>query len=250
MALFGFLKKKGVPGELPDLAMDEIEDRLKDADSFKNQQGAAANGQAQKQGAIPQPPTSQDKSKSDSKDKVPAVPPSGDASQSQIPSGGSGDNESMSEEDQDAEEIKKALDESNTGDTNNKSFFDELQKNISEEIADPDKIGDWYENKFASKDILAEMRNYWERKKINSMMQVLGKNFKERINEKTGKLQDLEKEWQEIYFQLIEKEEEIREEEAELKEDLSEFVELCRKRKKSISHNGQRKTKEKAAGKR
>lgn len=242
MALFGFLKKKGVPGELPDLAMDEIEDRLKDADSFKNPQNDSDNGQKDsKQGGIPQPPQTTQSVKSDSKGKNSPTP----AQAGNTQAGDSGaTNESMSEEDQDAEEIKKALDESNEGDSNNKSFFDELQKNISEEIADPDKIGDWYENKFSSKDILAEMRNYWERKKINSMMQVLGKNFKERINEKTSKLQGLEKDWQEIYFQLIEKEEEIREEEAELKEDLSEFVELCRKRKKSISHNAQRKTKE------
>ena len=44
-------------------------------------------------------------------------------------------------------------------------------------------------------------------------------------------MQELEKEWQERYFDLIEKEEEIRDVEKELKKILGEFVEVCKKRK-------------------
>lgn len=113
-----------------------------------------------------------------------------------------------------------------------KSFFDDLEKNIHEELDDLDKLEDWYENKFMPQDVVSSMRNYWENQKNNSVLQILGKNFKERINEKTKLLQAKEKEWQNIYFDLIEKEEEIREEEEELKRILSEFVELCRRKKK------------------
>jgi hypothetical protein len=47
-------------------------------------------------------------------------------------------------------------------------------------------------------------------------------------------LQGLEKEWQDIYFDLIEKEEEIKDKEKELKKMLKEFIELCKKRKRKI----------------
>ncbi len=128
-----------------------------------------------------------------------------------------------------------------------KSFFDELEKHINEEIDDLDKLEDWYENKFMPQDIVSNMRNYWENQKTKSVLQVLGRNFKQRINEKTQELQSKEKEWQNIYFDLIEKEEEIKEEEEELKRILSEFVELCRRKKTKINlkNNEQKKEKKK-----
>ena len=42
--------------------------------------------------------------------------------------------------------------------------------------------------------------------------------------ERTEKLHKLEQEWQQIYFDLIAKEEEIRKEERELKGTVSEFI--------------------------
>ena len=47
--------------------------------------------------------------------------------------------------------------------------------------------------------------------------------------EKTDKLHHLEKDWQEIYLGLIKKEEEIRKEEKELKDSLSEFIGVYKK---------------------
>jgi len=112
-----------------------------------------------------------------------------------------------------------------------KGFFDELQNDFYKEIHDLDDLENWYEKKFLPQDVVSNMKNYWESQKSTSVLQVLGKNFKQRINEKTSNLQKFEKEWQNSYFDLIEKEEEIRKEEADLKKILSEFVEICKRKK-------------------
>jgi hypothetical protein len=111
-------------------------------------------------------------------------------------------------------------------------FFNKMQEDIHNEIANLNQLENWYKNKFLPQDVVSDMRNYWENQKSDSVIKVIGRNFKEKITEKTEKLQQLERDWQETYFQLIEKEEEIRKEEQELKKILSEFVELCKARKK------------------
>jgi len=126
-----------------------------------------------------------------------------------------------------------------------KSFFDELQKDITGELDNLERLEEWYEHKFLPQDIVSNMRRYWEGQKANSVLQILGKNFKDRINQKTAELQVLEKEWQNSYFDLIEKEEEIKEHEQDLKLILSEFVEVCKRKKRSLgeTNNEQKKTK-------
>lgn len=111
-------------------------------------------------------------------------------------------------------------------------FFNKLQEDINNEISNLNQLEKWYSNKFLPQDIVSDMRNYWEKQKSVSAISIMGRNFKEKITEKTEKLQQLEREWQATYFQLIEKEEEIRKEEQELKGILAEFVELCKSRKK------------------
>ena len=111
------------------------------------------------------------------------------------------------------------------------SFFDELQDNLLKEVDDLTKLEKWYKNKFLPGDVANEMRGYWENKKTDSIIKILGKNFQEKISGKISSLQNLEKEWQEIYFRLIEKEEKIKDKERELKKLLNEFIELCKKRK-------------------
>ena len=111
------------------------------------------------------------------------------------------------------------------------SFFTELQNNILKEIEDLNKLERWYNNKFLPADVVSEMRRYWESKKINPIIKIMQNGFREKIEEKIDSLQRLEKEWQEIYFNLIEKEEEIKDEERELKKILKEFIELCKRKK-------------------
>lgn len=211
MSLFGFLKNKKVPDELPDLATDElgkdvdrrleddkdiIEEHLKQESSF-----GGFGGKEEKDNLV------QTNKKKEA--------------------------DNISED----HESKKSR----------KSFFNDLEKHISSEIDDLDKLEDWYENKFLPQDVVGGMREYWESQKNNSVLEVLGKNFKQRINEKTKELQEREREWQNIYFDLVEKEEEIRDSEQELKSILAEFVEICKRKKKNFGKldNEQKKTKEK-----
>lgn len=113
-----------------------------------------------------------------------------------------------------------------------KSFFSDLQNNLVKEIGNLNKLESWYNNKFLPQDIVLEMREYWKNQQDPPLMQVLGRNFKEKITERLNKLQGLEREWQNTYFDLVEKEEEIREQERELKKIMAEFVEVCKKRTK------------------
>jgi hypothetical protein len=112
------------------------------------------------------------------------------------------------------------------------SFFNKLQEDINTEISNLNKLESWYNNKFLPQDIVTEMRNHWEKQKSSDPISFIGRNFREKIKQRTAKLQELEREWQSTYFQLVEKEEELRKEEHELKKLLAEFVDLCRARKK------------------
>jgi len=115
------------------------------------------------------------------------------------------------------------------------SFFNGLQDNLFKEVDNLNKLEKWYNNKFLPGDVVTEMRGYWENKKTGSILNILGKKFQEKISGRMATLQRLEKEWQDIYFDLIEKEEEIREHERELKKLLAEFVELCKRKDKESS---------------
>jgi len=130
-----------------------------------------------------------------------------------------------------AETVKPATEKIEKSEEEN-SFFNKLQGDLNNELTSLNKLENWYSNKFLPQDTVAEMKSYWEKQKEGSVIKIIGKNFKGKINEKTEKLQKLEKEWQGTYFQLIEKEEEIRKEEQELKKVLAEFVGLCKATKK------------------
>lgn len=109
-------------------------------------------------------------------------------------------------------------------------FFDKISDNINLELEDLKKLEKWYNEKFLPGDVVSGMRQYWESQAQDPVMGILGRDFKERISEKTANLQKLEKQWQEIYFSLMEKEEGIRKEEGELKSILKEFLDLCKKK--------------------
>jgi len=70
------------------------------------------------------------------------------------------------------------------------------------------------------------MREYWEKQQPEILLKNVSGDLKNKLMNKTNKLHKLEKEWQEVYFHLMEKEDLIRKEEKELKGDLSEFINL------------------------
>lgn len=110
------------------------------------------------------------------------------------------------------------------------SFFINLQENLNKEMDSLNKLEEWYNTQLLPKDTLSEMKNYWEKQKSNSMIQILGKDFQDKITKKISFLQELEKSWQDTYFDLVEKEEKIKEQERELKKMLAEFIGFCKKR--------------------
>jgi len=110
------------------------------------------------------------------------------------------------------------------------SFFDKVLEDINGEIADLGKLEQWYKEKFLPQDVVSNMRDYWEGNKADMIIKSFGSEYKEKIQEKIKMLQELEADWREIYFKLVKKEEEMKKEERVLKETLSEFVELCKRR--------------------
>jgi hypothetical protein len=50
-------------------------------------------------------------------------------------------------------------------------------------------------------------------------------------------LKDLEKEWQNTYFEMVEKEEKIREAELSLREILKEFTGMCETKREILEHH-------------
>jgi len=163
MALFKLFKKKNVPSELPDLISDDFEKKVVEKDVEKDADSISNH----------------------LKEEV--------KKESKV-------------EDKKEEVVEKSVEPSvvsNENVSSEKSFFRDLENNLNSEIEDLDKLESWYENKFVPQDVVSDMRSYWENQKTQSVLKILGKNFKERISTQTHNLQKLEGEWQNIYFDLI-----------------------------------------------
>lgn len=110
------------------------------------------------------------------------------------------------------------------------SFFNEMHEKIEKDIHNLDKLENWYNGKLMPQDTIEEMKDYWSNQKSAVILHLLGTGFKDNIKEKINNLQELEKDWQTIYFELIEKEEQIKREEKELKKTLGDFLEIYKRR--------------------
>ena len=77
-----------------------------------------------------------------------------------------------------------------------------------------------------------DMKDYWEKKKVDFKLDVLKQKYKEKIFLKMSKLEELEMEWKKTYFDLISKEDMIKVEEKELKKILKEFSDSCKEEKR------------------
>ncbi len=118
------------------------------------------------------------------------------------------------------------------GEREEKSFFDDLLENVSEELDDLNSLENWYKRNFKPKSIIEDMKEHWQKEKAEIVLSKMGKEFKKEVLGKILKMQQLEKEWQDLYFNLMQKEEHMREHEKELKETLSNFIKLCKKKGK------------------
>lgn len=127
------------------------------------------------------------------------------------------------------EEIRKEITKRRTehkSSSEDEGFFKDVIKNAIEETEDLEKLNSWYKKKFEPQDIVHQLRDYWENQKPEILLKKVGKDVKEKILAKTEMLDQLEKDWQEIYFQLLEKENEIRSQEKEIKSLLSELIQV------------------------
>jgi hypothetical protein len=111
-------------------------------------------------------------------------------------------------------------------DDNEPGYFKELVKNITEENGDVGKLEQWYKEKFLPGDMVFHMREYWQKQQPEILLKNISGELKDKLMNKTERLHQLEREWQEVYFHLMTKEDEIRKEEGELKAALSEFVDM------------------------
>lgn len=129
------------------------------------------------------------------------------------------------------ENVVKAVVDANIEEATKSSragFFDQVLNDINGEIKDLGNLEEWYEKKFLKQDVVSNMKGYWEGNKADILIESFGAEYKKQINEKVQTLKGLEEDWREIYFKLIKKEEEMKKEERDLKETLSEFVDLCK----------------------
>ncbi|NCN86644.1 hypothetical protein GW932_02330 [archaeon] len=122
-----------------------------------------------------------------------------------------------------------------------KSFFDEFQDKLDESNLDISSLEEWYNQKFLSRNILSDMKTYWEKQKKVDVLDFLSNDIQTKISEKVKILKDLEKGWQVTYFELIEKEEEIKDVEEELKGMIQEFMKICKHKKDSLEGNNYKK---------
>ena len=213
----GFLKlidKKKVPDELPALITEEIKKKTEETklQDVKEEIKPEIKNQLEQKPEIKDLPESQIKQDTVSEKQIKIEKPNEEKIQ-----------------------IKKELtqEEKNYPKMFKDSFFIRLQENLSKEMSSLKGLEDWYNNRLLPEDSLSEMKNYWEKQKSNSAIQAIGNDFQDKIAKKIILLQELEKKWQDIYFELIEKEEDIKEQEKELKKMLAEFIGFCKKRMKN-----------------
>lgn len=116
-------------------------------------------------------------------------------------------------------------------DQDEQGYFKDLIKSVIEGSDDVNELDSWYKNKFLQEDVVFHMREYWQKQQPQLLLKNVSGELKSRLMDKTDKLHTLEKEWQEVYFNLLAKEEQIRKEEKELKEALSEFMNIVKQTK-------------------
>ena len=205
-AKMSLLKKNKVPDELPELAIDEIKERL--SQNMLKDEAIKTSGKN-----LPLLP----------KDK-------GEEESAAVIKNFLKESEKIS---QPVKENKIEVKDAAAFKEDERGFFKEIINEINSKERNIKNIDSLYNRKLISGDIVNGMKEYWEKQKPGIIIQNIGRNFRDKINEKTSELQKLEKEWQAGYFQLVEKEEDIREKDKELKELLSEFVKSCKKKTES-----------------
>jgi hypothetical protein len=202
MAISKLFKKESAPDELPDLAIDELKKTLKKDFSEKEE---VKNEEKKEETQKPEEVKNEEKApeQTEKEENNEKIPP-----------------ESIEEKKENKSEEKVNLD---------KSFFNPLIKELKKDNFDPSKIDGWYKQQFSEKSAIEGMKEYWEKQKNEFITESIEKEFKTKISERMVYLQKLESEWQEIYINIIKKEEEMKKEEKNIKDIIKEFSEVLKK---------------------
>ncbi len=206
-------KKTSVLDELPDLAIDELKKELRKDKSEKEKIKETNYKKIEENVQEPEEPLEEEIS---------------------VVVQGNNDSEDVEEEFEEETETDDSEEESNEIDEISlnleNSFFNPLLSELKKENFDPAKINEWYQKRFSGKSAIEEMKEHWEKQKNEFITEAVEKEFKSRINKRMHVLQKLESEWQEIYLKLIEKEEELKKEEKNLKKIINDFSDAIKKK--------------------
>lgn len=210
MKILKFGKKKKVPDRLPDLISEEIEkESMQELNNLLN-----------------------DKKKINTSEKEDKV---------------KRDAEVKKREAQFVEKLIKNIENTSNrkmGSKEGKSFFDELQEKIKNEFNNLEGFSSLSKGNLSSNNFVEDMKNYWIKEKNKSYFDELSGEIEKEVDKKIFEMKKLEKSWQEIYFELAEKEELIKKEEEELKKLLRKLSKIYKERKGALE-DGKEKTKDK-----
>ncbi|MFH1209870.1 MAG: hypothetical protein V1663_03715 [archaeon] len=116
----------------------------------------------------------------------------------------------------------------------NKTYFSDLLKTIAKETELLETDEEYYKKRISlygedilTKDLIVNMKENWKKQRSNIIFTYEEKKLKDDILSKITKLQSMEEEWQTYHLRLIEKEENIKKDEEELKTVLRKFRDLC-----------------------
>lgn len=259
MAL-GFLKKKKVPDELPELASDEVKGKdAKPVEEPKKEEAVAEKKEEVKtEDKVAEKPKEETKTEDKPKEEV-KIDNSLDKDKDAIVSHLS-DEEKIAEDKKDdsvdsgdagaaTAEVEQTQPQTTAQTPGYESYFGKVKKQIDSGMVDVEKLKEWNDKQFSGQDGVKGMREYWEKQKDKSVVDALKENFKQSIEQASVELQNLEAEWQNVYFDLVEKETQIKEKEEELKNTIAEFVKVFNKKKTTLDDiekdNEQKKVKKK-----
>lgn len=107
------------------------------------------------------------------------------------------------------------------------SFFAQLERELLEENDSIEDLEPFLKKRLYSTNVLEDMKGHWKEKRKVLELDMQIKEYRSKILDKISHLKEIEKSWQQNYFNLIEREEKIKEEELELKKLLEELTSIC-----------------------
>jgi hypothetical protein len=235
MGFLGFGKKKDIPDELPDLISDEIEKEsvMQINSALKETKEEAKEAPIESKSLVDTDITKVDLPSSNMK-FVEDTPVSSSSGRRDLTT------EEINRNKDVVNRLVKGVEETEERpmpviNNINKGFFQDLKSELMSEIKDINLIQKWYDKRFGEKGVVDNMKIYWNKQKEFEDLDSLAEEFKKRISVKVHELQNIERKWQTIYFDLIDKEEKIKFLERDLKKLLNEFVTICKKKKNSLA---------------